>query len=62
MGCRVGLLAGYDEQLTELAERWPVIPAAEVVADARYRQLGVQFGWAWIVLTLGGFVSIGGSS
>ena len=60
VGYRVGLLAGYDEQLTDLAGRWPVLPAGKVVADARYRRLGLQVGWSWIVVTVGGFVELGG--
>ena len=59
LGYRIGLLGGYDEQLMDLADRWPVLPAGKLVADARYRRLGFQIGWSWIVVTFGGFVEVG---
>jgi hypothetical protein len=58
LGYRVGLLAGYDERLMDLAARYPVIPAFQIVADGRYRRLGVQVGWTWIVTYFGAFVSV----
>jgi hypothetical protein len=58
LGYRAGLLAGYDRQLMEIAEKWPAIPAAQITADARYRRFGMQAGWSWIVVTFGGFVEL----
>jgi hypothetical protein len=42
----------------DLAARYPVIPAFQIVADGRYRRLGVQVGWTWIVTYFGAFVSV----
>jgi hypothetical protein len=58
MGYRAGLVRGYDHQLMEIAERWPAIPAAQITADARFRRVGMQAGWSWIVVTFGGFIEL----
>lgn len=58
LGYRLGLLAGYDEQLMDMAARYPVIPAFQVLADVRYRRVGLQAGWTWIVTYFGAFVSL----
>jgi hypothetical protein len=57
-GYRAGLLAGYDHRLMAVAERWPAIPAAQITADARFRRVGMQAGWSWIVVTFGGFIAL----
>jgi hypothetical protein len=54
-GYRVGLLYGYDAELMRLAGKTPVLPAAEMLLDVSYRKLGVQFGYAGIVATVGGY-------
>jgi hypothetical protein len=56
MGYRAGLLAGYDHQLMAIAEKWPAIPAAQITAAARFRGVGMQAGWSWVVATFGGFI------
>lgn len=58
LGYRLGLLAGYDERLMDMADRYPVIPAFQLLGDGRYGPVGIQVGWTWIVLYFGGFISL----
>ena len=58
LGYRAGALQGYDGRLHPLAERWPVIPAAELTLGLRYRSVGVQLNWALYVASVGGFVAL----
>jgi hypothetical protein len=59
LGYRIGVVRGYDRRFIELAERWPVLPAAEIVAGVRCRRLGILLSYAGIVASAGGFISLG---
>jgi hypothetical protein len=59
LGYRIGVVRGYDRRFLELAERWPVLPAAEIVAGLRYRRGGVLFSYAGVVASVGGFIPLG---
>ena len=56
LGYRLGVVRGYDARLMRQAEEWPVLPAGQVVLDARVRGVGVQFAWVWIVSSMSAFV------
>ncbi len=58
LGYRVGGVAGYDERLTDLAGRWPVIPAAEVTLSLRFRRFGIQLGSAGVIASVGTFIEL----
>ena len=59
LGYRVGVVRGYDERLHDVAARWPVIPAAELVGAVRYKRVGLMASYAGIVAYLTTFVSLG---
>ena len=58
LGYRVGIVRGYDRRFVELAERWPVLPAAEIVTALRYRRIGVALSFAGIVASGSPFVAL----
>ena len=62
LGLRAGVLRGYDERFHDLAGRWPVMPAAELVTTARYGPVGVQVTWAAVVTSIGAFIPLGSRS
>ena len=55
-GYRVGLVYGYNHELTKLAGRTPILPAATVLLDLAWKKIGIQFGYHGIVVTGGGVV------
>lgn len=56
LGYRAGLVYGYDEEFLDIAERLPVLPALTGMLDLRWKTLGMQIGYAGIVMTVGGVV------
>jgi hypothetical protein len=54
-GYRAGLLYGYDTLTFPGTKLGPLF---QVYADVSYRQFGLQFSWAWEVVTAGFFVRL----
>lgn len=58
LGYRVGVVRGYDGRFVALADRWPVLPAGEIVTALRYRRIGVALSFAGIVASGSPFVAL----
>lgn len=58
LGYRVGVVRGYDGRFIALADRWPVLPAGEIVAALRYWRVGVALSFAGIVASGSPFVAL----
>lgn len=56
---RAGVIRGYDRRLMRLAGDWPVVPAAELIATLQRGRIGMTFGYAGIVTSVGLFVALG---
>lgn len=59
LGLRAGVIRGYDERFHDLAGRWPVMPAAELVSTARLGRVGIQATWAAVVTSVGAYIPLG---
>lgn len=52
VGFRLGLVTGYDERLTGLAARTPVLPLVQVVGRVEHGRLGAELGYSGLALSL----------
>lgn len=52
VGYRVGLIAGYDERLVEIARHTPVLPFGGVVVWARYGPVAIDSYYVYRAITL----------
>lgn len=62
LGYRLGLLYGYDGRMLPLAAKTPILIAPEILFDLDYRRVGIQVGYAGVVVTVGFIVRIGDGS
>lgn len=49
-GYQLGGITGYDERMTSLAQKTPILPYAGIFATARYKHVGVQITYSVVVL------------
>jgi hypothetical protein len=52
MGFRAGLVYGYDEELGWLAGDVPVLPFFQPIILAHAGPVGVDVGYAWVVMSV----------
>lgn len=57
-GYRAGIIRGYDERLGDVAERWPVIPGAELTMAVRYRSIGAHVNYVYYITSVGFFLQL----
>lgn len=55
VGYRVGLITGYDERMTPIAEYTPVLPFPQVTDDIMWKHVGIELSWC-VVTASAGFV------
>jgi len=58
LGYRLGLVTGYDERLTGLAGRIPVLPAAQLLGDFAMGRTGLEVAWVGKVATMSPFMRV----
>jgi hypothetical protein len=58
LGYRLGFVTGYDERLTSLAGKTPVLPAAQLLGDFAMGRTGLEVAWAGKVATMGPFMRV----
>ena len=56
VGYRMGLITGYDERMSSIAEHIPVLPIPEVYMDYSYHNIGAEFSYVGVVFTAKFFV------
>lgn len=58
LGYRLGVVTGYDERLTGLAGKTPVLPALQVMGDLAVGRTGLELAWAGKVATMSPFMRV----
>jgi hypothetical protein len=54
IGYRLGLISGYDERMTNIAEHTPVLPFPQVFDNIMLdERVGLQLSWSMIVFSAG---------
>ncbi len=57
LGYRLGLIYGYDKRFGPLAERSPVLPFPQIIADFTWKKhLGWELSYTWVVVSTGFYI------
>lgn len=56
LGYRLGGIYGYDERLAKIAGQLKVLPAASIIYDINWKNLGIELSYTGVVIAAGFFI------